>query len=360
MTGYRPPVGVVAFARLEWERLLPIPGQVLVRVGDKVEAMDVVARALQPGAMYAVNAARALGVGNSALPRYMLKAEGEDVQEREVLAAKGGIFGLFRKRCVAPVAGSIASVAQGRILLEREPVALELRAYVRGEVSSVIPDYGAIISSTGALVRGAWSSGQEGYGIVRVVGEREAPLTADLIDSSCHGALVVGGASVTQEALAQAQEAKVRAVVVGGMEASLREYAAQLDYPVVVTQGFGELPMALPAYELFEKHQGREAAVALRQDARGAARPEVLIALPSDQEATTVAAQWGEVGEGRRALLTRAPFAGLAGRVLDAAQRLQDPDTGLAFWGVHVLLDDGRTLAVPLTNLDLIQESHAS
>jgi len=359
MTGYRPPVGVVAFARLEWERLLPIPGQVLVRVGDKLEATDVVARALQPGALYALNAARALGVGNSALPRYMVKAEGEDVQERQVLAAKGGIFGLFRKKCVAPVSGSIAAVAQGRILLEREPVTIELRANVRGEVISVIPDRGAVIASTGALVRGAWSSGKEGYGIVRVIGEREKPLTADLIDSSCHGAVVVGGASVTREALDKAQEVKVRAIVVGGLDANLRERAAGLDYPVVAMQGFGELPMSISAYALFEKHQGREAMVAPRQSARASARPEIMIALPSDQEAIRAAAQWGEATPGSRVLLTRSPYAGLAGQVADEPQRLQDPDTGIVFWGVHVLLDDGRKLAVPLTNLDLIQQDQA-
>ncbi len=354
MTGYRPPVGVVAFAQLRWERLLPIPGQVLVRVGDKIEAMDVVARALQPGAMYAMNAARALGVGNTALARYMLKAEGEDVKEREVLAARGGILGLFRKKCVAPVSGSIASVAQGRILLEREPVAIELRANVRGEVSEVIPDYGAVIQSTGALVRGAWSSGQEGYGIVRVVGERDQPLTADLIDSSCHGAMVVGGTSVTREALEKAQETQVRAVVVGGLDASLMEYAEGLDYPVVATQGLGEVAMALPAYELFEKHQGREAVVAPRHAARGAARPEIMIALPGDQEARP-ATRSGEVGAGSRVLLTRAPYTGLAGQVTGPVQKLHDADTGISFRGVPVLLDDGRAVTVPLTNLDLVQ-----
>jgi len=354
---YYPPVSEIPFAQIEWERLLPVPGQVLVQVGDRTEAMDIIARALRPGPMFAINAARALGIGNSVLPRYMVKREGEDVRKDEVLAARGGLFGLFRKTCASPVAGSILSIVHGRILLETEPMAIELRAYLRGEVVKVIPNYGAVIRTTGALVRGVWGTGKEAYGIARVVvDERDQPLTADLIDVSCHGAIVIGGSSVDQEALEQAAEINVRAVVTGGIDAQLMEFAGSLSFPVLVTQGLGELPMAASTFQLFWTHQGREAVIMEREAAWGTTRPEIVIALPMDRTTPPpIASQSVPLEVGSRVHITRSPYAGLIGKVTSSSEMMRDDETDIRFRGIRVTLDDGRNVQVPLANLDLIR-----
>ena len=336
-----------------------MPGQVLVRVGDKVEAMDVIARALQPGRMFAIDAARALGIGNSALPRYMLKTESEEVQAREVLAVRGG---LLKKRCVSPVAGTIRAVVQGRILVEREPMAVELRAYVRGEVSRLISNYGVAVRTTGAVIRGAWGSGKDAYGVIRVVvTERDQVLTKDLVDASCHGAIVVGGSSVTAEALDVAEDVNARAVVVGGMDSSLIEKARSMSYPVFVTQAMGRWPILLDLFHLFKLHQGREAVIMQNQVLRGVARPEMLISLPTGALAP-LASELGPriLGAGERVGLTRPPYTGLAGEVVGMPEIAIDSETGLQFRGVDVLLDDGRSVTVPVTNLDLIERVPAS
>ena len=351
---YRPPVSVISAVQIEWERKLPVPGQVLVRVGDRVEAMDVVARALQPGKMFAIDAARDLGIGNAALPRYMLKTESEEVRAQEILAIRGGIL---KKRCVSPVAGTIRAVVQGRILLEREPMAVELRSYVRGEVSRLISNYGAAIRTTGALIRGAWGSGKDAYGVIRVVvADRDEALTEDLVDASCHGAIVVGGASVTAAALDKAEEVSVRAVVVGGMDASLIKHACSMTYPVFVTQAMGHWPILSDVFHLYKLHQGREAVIMQKQMLRGVARPEMLISVPP-----------GELGQmahdseprvlvvGGRVNLTRPPFTGMAGEVVGMPGITLDTETGLQYRGVDVRLDDGRSVTVPVTNLDLIE-----
>ncbi len=361
---YRLPVCVIPFAQLEVERLLPVPGQVLVRVGDKVDATDVIARALHPGPLCAINAARVLGVGNAMLPKYVVKKEGEDVKEKEILAARGGVLGLFRKKCVSPVAGTVLAITHGRILLEQAPLTVELRANVRGEVATVIPNFGAVIRTMGALIRGAWSSGAEangpnlGFGVLRVVVEgRDQPLTAGLVDVSCHGAIVVGGSSVEQEALEQAKEMNVRAIVVGGVDAGLRKLCRSLPFPVVATQGLGDLPMAEPMFQLLRMHQGREAVIIQWDTAWGKARPEIIIPLPLDQAWGISAAPSLEVGA--HVHLTRSPYAGLVGQVMSQPQLLRDPRTGLQFLGVKVLLEGPRTegsgnVIAPLANLELI------
>ena len=351
---YNPPLSLVPLARIEWERLLPVPGQVLVRVGDKVEATDVIARAIQPGKMFAVDAARELGIGRGALPRYMLKTEGQEVREREILAARGGVF---KKKCLSPVTGSIRSVVQGRVLLEREPLAIELRASVRGDVVRIIPNMGVVIRATGAFVRGAWSSGTDAYGVLRVATSgRDEPLTPDLLDASCHGAIVVGGSSVTPEAIRLAEDVKVRAIVLGSMDAAMMGLARAATFPVMVTQGMGDIPMLRSMFDLFKVHQGREAVIMQRQMTRGAMRPELFIPLPLEGGKALpldeIAAQPLKVGS--QVAVTRAPYAGAVGRVVELPKLSVDADTGIRFRGVTVLLSDGEQIMVPLTNLDLL------
>lgn len=355
MMEYRPPVCVIPFAQLERDRVLAVPGQVLVGVGDRVESLDLIARALKPGALYALDAARDLGIGNSALPRYMSKTEGEEVKANQVLAARGGIAGLFRRRCVSPVTGTISSVVQGRILLEQEPLAVELRAYIRGQVSKVIPNYGVTIRTTGASVLGLWSSGEEAYGIVRVmVEERQQPLTPDCLDSNCHGAIVVGGSAVTEEALRAAEALKVRAVVVGGMDTALIDLARSCAFPVIVTQGMGEHPILAEMFQLFRQHQGREAAVLKTSLRGGMERPEILIPLPAEQGQMPL---WEPhaLEPDAYVTITRMPYQGQNGQVTSTPERLCDPNSGLQFVGVRVLLDSGQTVVVPLTNLHVIE-----
>lgn len=353
---YRPPVCMISLAQIERERLLPVPGQVLVQVGDRVEAVEVVASALRPGATFAINAARDLGVGNAMLPRYMLKKEGDEIQAHEVLAARGGLFGLFRRTCRAPVAGKVASIVQGRILLEREPSPIELRAHFRGEVVRIVPGYGAVIRTTGAVIRGIWGNGKEAHGIIRVVVEEpEQPLTGDLIDASCHGAVVVGGSLVDRSALQQATENSVRGLVAGALEGELMSLVRSLPFPVVITQGLGDLPMAKPMFNLFRLHQGREAAILQPEMPSEMARPEILITLPADQTVSAKESAQAPLTVGTLVHIVSLPYVGLTGQVVSEPALMCDQEMNMHFWGVRVRLDDGREVTVPVTHLDLIQ-----
>lgn len=351
---YRPPVCVVPLAEISLERTLPAPGQVLVRVGDRVDATDVIARALQPGTLFALNAARILGAGYAELPRFVLKREGEEVKAKDLLAARGGILRLFRKKVVSPVSGTMLAVTQGRILLEKGATAVELRAGVRGEIIRVIPNYGATIRTTGAMILGAWGSGAESYGVIHLrVTDRTAPLTADLIDVSCHGAIIVGGSSLDEAALQQAAEMRVRAIVIGSLPVTLLDRVQQLAFPLMVTEGLGTIPMAEPTFDLLRQHQGREAVIVQQEMAWGVSRPELLIPLPAEGQPRDQA-QSLPLAPGIRVRLLRAPYAGEIGEVASAPQMMEEPLTHLRFHGILVRLDRGRTATVPTTNVEIV------
>ncbi|MCI0530812.1 MAG: hypothetical protein L0Y74_02525, partial [candidate division Zixibacteria bacterium] len=105
------------------KRILPLKGEVLVKVGDKVRPDDVVARTYLPGPVEPLNVANLLGCLAQDVPAHMLKKQGEKVQEGEVVAKSKTFFGLFTSTCKTKITGSIESVSHitGQVLIRGTP-----------------------------------------------------------------------------------------------------------------------------------------------------------------------------------------------------------------------------------------------
>src|SRR5512145_2228014 len=100
-----PPMITGAMARIE--RRLLHPGEVLVRVGQRVEPEDIVARTFLPSTPHVINVARALMIVPSQIERVMRREVGNKVAQGEVLARSGHFGG---RTCLAPLGGIIAAV----------------------------------------------------------------------------------------------------------------------------------------------------------------------------------------------------------------------------------------------------------
>src|SRR5688572_16808647 len=121
---YTPGLKVSARTRHRARRQLPIPGDVLVKLGDAVTAEQVVAQTFMPGDVTPLNLANLLSVAPSDVSSCMLRKEGERIAVGEPLARSKGIFGKFRTEYTAPVAGTIESVSSttGMVLVRGEPL----------------------------------------------------------------------------------------------------------------------------------------------------------------------------------------------------------------------------------------------
>jgi hypothetical protein len=193
---------------IQVERRLPAKGEVLVRLGERVEPTDVVARVHQTQDFRIVDVARKLGVPKSQVKRFLLKSVGDTVEAGQPIAMRGGLPG---RKVPAPAKGEIMAVGNGRVLLEVAPELIEVRAYLKGTISTVTPGMGVVIEATGAIVQGRWGCGGEAYGVLRVLAEKpDEPLRAKSIDVAAHGAIIVGGGWVDAAALEQAQQLQVR------------------------------------------------------------------------------------------------------------------------------------------------------
>jgi hypothetical protein len=339
------------------ERLLPVRGQVLVQPGEVVGPADVVARCLLPGQVHVVDVSRELRVRRDRAAKLVRKAAGDNVQAGETLASAAGLLGRFKPGCRAPVDGQVMAVRGSLILIQAAATTFELRAHVAGQVTNVMPNLGAVISSSGSLIQGVWGVGGEAEGVLKVlVDTPQKPLRARSIDVSCHGTLVVGGRIIDQEALKQAAEANVRGVIAGSVQAEMRPFLASLPFPVMLTEGFGEQPMSQHIFSLLQANMGREAMLSadtkIRRDTR---RPELLIPLRMEEDRPPEQSTPQPLQVGAQVRILRGPAVESIGAVNDLPAFPQVVDSGLRLMVAVVDLEGGETLTVPLANLEAIR-----
>jgi hypothetical protein len=342
---------VAPLASIRRERVLPAPGDTLVRLGDRVEPMQVVARARVPGEFRVISVARQLGVRANQIKECMRVKVGEEVRRGQVIAQKG-----LRPPVKSPISGILTASGGGRVLVETPPTPMELRAYIHGTVTNVLEGRAVVIETTGAVIQGSWGTGTESVGVLkRLVKTPEKILRAREIDASCHGTIIVGGAGLNEAVLERTQELQVRGIVTGGLSAELLEAAKKLPFPVVVTEGIGSIPMSAPVFQLLTTNDGREASISGRVKPRwGVVRPEVIIPLPAESLPSTQAQPGMPLAVGARVRIVRAPFLGQTGTVAAVIDHTRRLETGAKVRGVEVDLGRGKTVFVPLMNLEVL------
>ncbi len=370
---YTPGLKVTAWTKLLRERKLPLPGDVLVTVGQTVTAETIVARTELPGNVQTVNAANLLGVLPDDVEECLTKPVGSKVDKGETFAENKSFFGLFRSKCHAPVKGTIESVSKitGQVLLREEPIPVEVDAYVDGTVAEVHPRSGVTVETQGAFIQGIFGVGGETCGDLHlVVSDPSQPLEDRLIDASCRGKIVVGGAYVTAATLRKAVAQGVKAVVVGGFDDhDLRELlgydlgvaitgSEELGITLIVTEGFGSIPMAARTFDLLRACEGRRVSVSGATQIRaGVLRPEILAPDPKGAAARGAAASSAEAGlqEGDTVRVIRQPYFGRIGRVTALPHELMPLETEAKVRVLEVDFGSGSRLLLPRANVEMIE-----
>jgi hypothetical protein len=368
---YTPGLKVSAAAEVRRSRILPLAGEVLVKLGERVQPDTVVARALLPGNAVTVPLARQLGVAPADLGELMLVKEGAAVRKDEPLARSKGLFGLMKQTVLAPSAGTLESVSRtsGQAILREAPLPVEVRAYVAGTVSAVSPPFGCEVVTRGTMVQGIFGIGPETCGPIAIASPEAARrLQPGDIRPEHRGAVVVGGSLADLAVLKRAIEVGVAALVTGGLDAADLKQLLGYDLGVaitggetvgltlVVTEGFGELAMSARTLRLLAASQGKLASVSGATQIRaGVLRPEVLV--PSDVAALErTAVDSGVLAVGSAVRIIRDPHFGALAQVVELPPEPRRLDTEARVRILTVALADGQRVTLPRANIELVDE----
>ncbi|MFL5735401.1 MAG: hypothetical protein ACJ78Q_19755 [Chloroflexia bacterium] len=385
------------------ERRLPVPGEVLVKAGQRVEPSDVLAQSTLAAEPVQVDIATDLGLSGAAAARRLVAGNGARVEQGQVLAQKGG---LGSRESRSPVAGTFTgydpATGIGLITTPAEPITLQ--AHLKGIVTDLIPYHGAIIETPATLVRGIFGVGGEQHGVLKVltVGNDE-PVTHEMIDARVTYAIVLGGGEVTAAALHRMIELGARGIIAGSIRSS--ELARFLEYPsqdaqpggtgpgdarrgfwrlgagtmesngwlfpplypgvpspvppdfvLIIMEGFGSLPMCPRTFELLAQHDGTEVAIDGTTRLRGGlARPEIVIPL-----ARTTSVRWLEesgprLEVGTQVRLLSPSYLGQSGQVVGLPVGPRAAQSGVVAPVADVTVAGGQKLRVPLVDVEVLE-----
>jgi len=370
---YTPGLKVTAFTVVRRERKLPLPGSVLVKVGESVAAEKVVARTELPGNVQTVNVANVLGVLPEDVLECLVKPIGSPVTKGEPFAESRSFFGLFRSKCESPVDGTLESVSSvtGQALLREAPIPVEVDAYVDGTIVEVHPNQGVTVETRGTFIQGIFGIGGETSGELHVVVSAPSEvLTEKAITEKHRGCVVVGGSHVTTATLRHAVRMGVKAIVIGGFDdQDLRDFLGydlgvaitgheEKGLTLVVTEGFGEIPMAGRTFELLQGCEGRKVSVSGATQIRaGVLRPEIIA--PRQTEAAggrgPQDTHEGGLEVGSLIRVIRQPYFGRLGKVTQLPAELTALETEAKVRVLEVDFGGGSRAMLPRANVEMIE-----
>ncbi|TLY16829.1 MAG: hypothetical protein E6K69_03275, partial [Nitrospirae bacterium] len=308
---------------------------------------------------------------------YLIKKEGDPVQQDEVIAENKPLIKWFKTEVRSPIQGRLESVSTitGQVLLREPPRLLERLAYVDGTVVDLLPAQGVTVETRCSIVQGIFGIGGETWGeLVMAADSPDKTLSATQLLPSMKSKIVVGGAFLGIETMNRARAIGVAGLVVGGIhDKDLRELLGydlgvaitgteQVGFTMVITEGFGTIPMASKTFELLARHAGQKASLSGATQIRaGVIRPEILIPLTSDQQSagspggavTTTERSGIRIGDHVR--IIRDPLFGRIGQVVALPTDLKQIETESVVRVLEVKFADGTSAVIPRANVEIIE-----
>jgi hypothetical protein len=360
-----PTITINTNSNIEVTRLLPVPGDTLVQRGQKVAALDVIARTELASHYQVIDVARQLALSKLDMDVVMLKREGESVAANEAIASARGRLPLLRRTVRAPLAGHIAAIGAGWVLLEIERTTVELQAFVNGVVSTVVTNRGARIEAHGARIVASCGFGGEAYGLLkRLVDSPRESLQEAAIDENVKNTILLGGRSVDEAILRTAEAAQVRGIIVGSIDASLLTLDPPVKVRVVATEGFGDIPMSPYAFGILVRLDGREISIrgnttqslSADQGRKLVESPVVLWTTSKNVTSHVSASPTGkrrisEIRVGSRVRVSYGQLLGASGTIASIPTKPQATDAGIVAPGAYVMIDN-TSRYIPWANLE--------
>ncbi len=327
-----------------------------------------------PGNLQTLKVAGELGVEPKDAQSFMVVKIGDRVVKGDTVATGKKLFGIFKApTAVSDFTGTLESFSEitGNALLREPSIPIDVNAYIKGKVVEVIPDEGTIIETRCAMVQGIFGVGGERTGSIRtaVSGPDEVIDAKHILDSDA-GKILIGGAGMTAAAIQRASDIGATGIIAGGIKDSdLIEFlgydigvaitgSEKINVTLMVTEGFGFLPMANRTFELLKSLEGQDASInGATQIRAGVIRPEIIVPEPKTAGSASAEAKVLSLNEGTQVRIIREPYFGLLGTVTELPPELVTLDSGTHVRVLRAKLATGEEVTVPRANVEIIAAS---
>ncbi len=340
---------ISALAMVRRTRLLPFIGRVMVHESQKVKASDTIATCALPGRHLRIDLRQALNIKSvEKITPLVEKKVGDALQKGDIIAQTKG---MLRRIVRAPANGYLISVDNGLVLLEIDNQVFELKAGFSGFVHEVIPEKGAVVEYSGALIQGVWGNGKSGMGILASsVQDPGVEFTRTSLDVSMRGGIWLGSFCAQADALQACAELPLRGLILASMTADLIPVANTMPFPIILTEGFGQARMNEAAYKLLATNDKREVSIsAVPWNRNTGERPEIYIPLPSEGNSLPDAV---ELAPDQRVRVNMPPFTGKIGTIIRLHPSITRLDNGIQALAADVQFENANAATIPVANLD--------
>jgi len=374
-------------------------GEILVRVGDRVTADTLLGLESSEEKLHLMK----LDVSDQRLISVVVRQQGDTVKKGETIALNTYAMGFGLTEYCSPVDGIISAIdtMTGLVQIREHPA--PLKALLPGRVVSVSSRESVVIETQGAYIEGAYGDGRACGGRIAIVAKSPGThINPAEITPGLEGKIAVIGAECRHEHLMAGLRSRVAGIIAGGgdMDAlqSFFEFAANLtreeydarfggsrdvrtvweqdDYTpglgVMLTEGFGQLPVRTGVFELLSSLEGLYAFLDIPGKYSEYGEPPQLIipradveaapstgpGAPLEQKALRLEQYAGSPIEvGSRVAFVGGARLGQSGVVHSTSAPNLTLVTGQSVPAVEVLLDDGSTATVPRSNIEAIHQS---
>ena len=337
-------------------RRLPVPGKVLVELGDAVQPDDVIAEAKVLSKVQILDIARGLGVHPTEAASCMMRDLGENVQQGDVIAQ---ISGNLPRLVRAPAGGKLLDWHNGRLTLASLGKTECVKGGMIGEVAEVIMNYGAILKTYGCLIQGVWGNGRLGFGELTLLDPgMESHIEEVMLDYFSEGQVLAAGHCLNEDQLIALAEKGISGLILCSLSPELMQVAYQQPYPIIVLQGFGRIPPDPLSVSLLSDCAGMVVSLdACDRNKDQGERPEVVIPLSDNEFKVEELASREDLEVGQWVQVCGGEANGQTGEVVELSHDTTVFESGLSGPGASVRLHNNEKITIPCGNLVILSNS---
>lgn len=357
-------------------RNIPGQGKISAAVGQEVEPSDILGRAEISGGFRKINLAEELGVSPRDVPKYLNRSLGQIIYRGELLAfKKGGILG-GKKIITAPTDGILDSLDSdsGHLTIRFLPHKLDLPAAVFGIIDAISEDKRKIsIRCAVTQIFGIFGSGKMREGILKILSRADLINTNQILPQYVER-IVVSGSLVYKDAILSSISKGVNGIITGGINAKdyramaggritfPRKMGSDIGLGVLVTEGFGSLPIARDVFEVLRQYDGRFALIdgnsgvlslpsfesSSMDKVRRVSLPQISNLVIGQEEIKAL-----ELKVGQLVRVIAVPFMGEEGSLIKIDQSPSKMPSGIKTYLVNIKTKI-RIIRVPYSNVEII------